>query len=136
MFAAYLPHPFLVASGLLFAFTWWAFVSARRRAKKVHPKSQHPLRLGIESILLGLAVLAVTLGAPALLDDPSRIDLGYVVVVGSMSLALTAAYFMAPFMGYNLFWDAYMFNQDRAVFLALLSAMLFLFMGIQGQFGL
>src|SRR5688572_9896234 len=102
MLASYLPNPFLVASVLLFGFTWWAFVSARRRAKGTHPKSRRPLRLAIESIALALAVLAVCVAVPAFFADPSRIDLEYVLVIVITALALGIAYFMAPFMGYNL----------------------------------
>lgn len=135
MLASYLPHPFFVASGLLFGFTLWAFISARRRAKSTHPKSKRPFRLAVESILLGVAVLAVSVALPGF-DDPSRIDLEYVLVIAIMALALGIAYFMAPFMGYNLLWNAMLFGQDRAVFFALVLAMLFLVMGIQAQFAL
>ena len=136
MLASYLPHPFFVASGLLLGFTWWAFVSARKRAKTFHPKSRHPFRLAIESIFLALAVLALCLGVPAIFGDPSSVDFEYLLVIGIMASALGIAYFMAPFMGYNLLWNTMAFGQDRAPFFALMLAMLFLIMGIRAQFGL
>ena len=136
MLTSYLPHPFLVASALLFWVTWRAFVSVRRRAKHAHPKSRRPLRLAIESVLLGLFVLTVCVAVPLLFGDPSRIDLEYILVMVIMALGFGVAYFMAPFMGYNLLWNTMMFQQDRAPFLALMLAMLFLAMGIQAQIAL
>jgi|SRR5438477_408068 len=138
MLATYLPHPFLVASGLLFAFMGWAFISERRRVKSPHPKTRNPLRLGIESFLLGFTVLVLSLGAAVALDGRSRVDSEYGLVMVSMSLALGSAYFMAPYMGYNLLWNARWgyANGPAAPFLALFLAMLFLVMGIKAQFGL
>jgi len=87
-------------------------------------------------VLLGILVLAVCVAAPAAFGDPSRVDLEYVLVIVIMALALGIAYFMAPFMGYNLLWNWMFFGRDRAPFLALMLAMLFLVMGIQAQFAL
>ena len=138
MLTTYLPHPFLVASGLLFAFTGWTFISERRRAKSPHPKTRNPLRLGIESFFLGFGVLVFSLGAPVILDGRFRVDSEYGLVMVSMSLALGSAYFMAPYMGYNLLWNTRWGNFDgpAALFLALFLAMLFFVMGVKAQFGL
>jgi len=92
----------------------------------------------MESFLLGFFALALSLGAPALLDGRSRVDSEYGLAMVSMSLALGCAYFIAPYMGYNLLWNTRWgyANGPAAPFLALFLAMLFLIMGVKAQFGL
>ena len=131
---AYLPHPFLIASALLFGFAWWTFTSERRQVKKAHSKTLHPVQLLVESVLLGLAVSGLFIAIPLWKSEPIRFDAEIVSIMMVFGLASAGAYFMAPYMGYNLLSNTRTFS-GPAMWFCLMSGMLCLLMGIQAQFG-
>src|SRR5262245_42350241 len=133
MLASYLPHPFFVGSALIFVFIGWTFISIRRRRrdKPPHPKTRRPALLALESGAIGLAWFALTVGAALLWADPGKADAEYVTVMAIMSFSIGTAYFAAPYLGYNLLWNSYVFGQDRAIYLALAVALSLLVMGLR-----
>lgn len=129
---AYLPHPFFVAVAALAVFGYMAFVSERRKVKVPHPKASRPLRLGFESLSIALALFAVMLFALASIYG---INQGNVEIAVILAVGVGAAYFICPFVGYNLFWNGRIFDGAAPLLLVLL-LLTFLRMGIQAQFGL
>ena len=127
--ALYIPHPFFVASALLFAVAGWAFVSERGKVKRAHPKTLHPIRLAFESAIAGALFPAIIF---MLSGAPSHIDTETIELLGVVALGTATAYFAAPYMGYNLFYNARIFD-GAALWLCLLLAMCFLDMGIHAR---
>lgn len=133
MLAEYIPHPFLVASALLFGFVWWTFVSERKRVKKPHPKTLHPVRLVFESALLGLFFSGMAVAF--CIWNSKEVQGENALLAAAFGLSWAIAYFISPYMGYNLLWTGHG-GRAAAPFLALLMAMLALSEGLKVQVGL